>query len=120
MSRIMSRVVLAALAAGAVVLAHGSALAADARKGKDAFMKFGCWQCHGTEGQGSQITSAGKVLAPDPMPLETFVAFVRSTDRAMQPYSEKVLPNGDLADMHAYLASIPKAKDYKSIPLLNQ
>ena len=83
-------------------------------------MKYGCWQCHGTEGQGSAITSAGKVLAPDPMPLETFVAFVRSTDRAMPPYSEKILPNEDLADMHAYLSTIPKPKDYKSIPLLSQ
>jgi mono/diheme cytochrome c family protein len=120
MSRIMSRVVLAALAAGAVVLAHGSAFAADAKKGKDAFMTYGCWQCHGTEGQGSSITSGGKVLAPDPMPLETFVAFVRSSDRTMPPYSEKVLSNEALADMHAYLVSIPKTKDYKSIPLLNQ
>ena len=121
MSRIKSRVVLAALAAGAVALASAPAFAAgDAAKGKAAFMKYGCWQCHGTEGQGSAITSAGKVLAPDPMPLDTFIAFVRSTDRAMPPYSEKILPNEDLADMHAYLASIPKAKDYKSIPLLNQ
>ena len=81
-------------------------------------MKYGCWQCHGIEGQGSAITSNGKVLAPDPLPLETFAAFVRSTNRAMPPYSEKVLPNEDLADMHAYLSSIPKPKDYKSIPLL--
>ena len=115
----MFRVALAALAAG-VVLGHGSALAADAAKGKAAFMKYGCWQCHGTEGQGSAITSLGKVLAPDPMPLETFVAFVRSSNRAMPPYSEKILPNDDLADMHAYLSSIPKPKDYKSIPLLSQ
>ena len=120
MSRIVSRVVLAALAAGAVVLAHGSVFAADAKKGKDAFMKYGCWQCHGTEGQGSAITSLGKVLAPDPMPLETMVAFVRSTNRAMPPYSEQVLPNEDLADIHAYLASVPKGKDHKSIPLLSQ
>ena len=112
-------VALAAFVAG-VVLGHGPALAADAAKGKAAFMKYGCWQCHGTVGQGSAITSAGKVLAPDPMPLETFVAFVRSTNRAMPPYSEKVLPNEDLADMHAYLSTIPKAKDYKTIPLLSQ
>ena len=109
----------AALAAG-LVFGAGAALAADAAKGKAAFMKYGCWQCHGIEGQGSSATSLGKVLAPDPKPLETFVAFVRSTNRTMPPYSEKVLPNEDLADMHAYLASIPKAKDHKSIPLLSQ
>ena len=114
----MLRIALAA--AAACVLGHGSALAADAAKGKAAFMKYGCWQCHGIEGQGSSATSLGKVLAPDPKPLETFVAFVRSTNRAMPPYSEKVLPNEDLADMHAYLSTIPKAKDYKTIPLLSQ
>jgi ubiquinol-cytochrome c reductase cytochrome c subunit len=117
MSRQMIRVALAAVAA--FVLAQGAALAADAAKGKAAFMKNGCWQCHGMEGQGSASTSQGKVLAPEPMPLETLVAFVRSTNRAMPPYSEKVLSNEDLADIHAYLASIPKAKDPKSIPLLS-
>ena len=45
---------------------------------------------------------------------------MRSTNRAMPPYSEKVLSNEDLADIYAYLQSIPKAPDYKSIPLLNQ
>ena len=113
----MLRIALAA--AVACVLGHGPALAADAAKGRAAFMKYGCWQCHGTEGQGSVSTSAGKVLAPDPLPLETFSAFLRSTNAAMPPYSEKILPNDDLADIHAYLASVPKAKDYKSIPLLN-
>src|SRR3954462_16019111 len=115
----MFRVALAAYAAG-MVLGHGSALAADAAKGKAAFMKYGCWQCHGFEGQGSAVTSLGKVLAPDPLPWDTFSAFGRSTNRAMPPYSEQVLPNEDLADIHAYLSSIPKTKDYKSIPLLNQ
>jgi len=118
MSRQMVLLALAALAAG--VFAASSALAADAAKGKAAFMKYGCWQCHGTEGQGSAITSQGKVLAPEPLPYEGFSAFVRSTNRAMPPYSEAVLPNEDLADIHAYLASIPNAKDYKSIPLLSQ
>jgi mono/diheme cytochrome c family protein len=108
-----------ALAAG-LVFGAGAALAADAAKGKAAYMKFGCWQCHGTEGQGSAITSQGKVLAPDPMPLETFVKFVRSTNRSMPPYSEQVLSDQDLADMHAYLSTIPKGKDYKGIPLLEQ
>ena len=105
---------------GVLLLAVSAALAASPEPGKAAFMKSGCWQCHGTEGQGSAITSQGKVLAPDPMPLETFIAFVRSTDRAMPPYSENILPNADVADMHAYLATIQKPKDYKSIPLLSQ
>lgn len=110
---------LAALAAG-LVLGCGGALAASAEKGKIAFVQHGCWQCHGFSGQGSVATSGGKVLAPDPLPWETFSAFVRSTNRAMPPFSEKILPNADLEDIYAYLQSVPKTADYKTIPLLNQ
>ncbi len=106
--------------AASLVLGHGAALAASAEKGKAAFTKYGCWQCHGFQGQGSAVTSAGKVLAPNPLPYEGFAAFVRSTNRAMPPYSEKILPNDDLADIYAYLQSIPKTADPKTIPLLNQ
>jgi hypothetical protein len=38
----------------------------------------------------------------------------------MPPYSEKILPTQDLEDIHAYLESLPKPPDYKTIPLLNQ
>ncbi len=101
-----------------IAVDHG-ALAASAEKGRAAFMKYGCWQCHGTQGQGSIATSAGKVLAPNPLPYDAFSAFVRSTNRAMPPYSDKILPDEDLADIHAYLSSIPKPEDAKNIPLLN-
>jgi mono/diheme cytochrome c family protein len=114
------RLALVALAAG-VILGHGPAFAAgDAAKGKLAFTKYGCWQCHGFQGQGSVATSNGKVLGPDPLPWDTFSAFVRTSNTGMPPYSEKILPNSDLQDIHAYLSSVPKPKDAKSIPLLSQ
>ena len=100
-----------------LVFGQGPASAADAGKGKDLYVKNGCWQCHGTVGQGG---NAGPKLAPDPMPEETFVSFVRTTNRQMPPYREHVLPNEDLADIYAYLQAQPKAADYKTIPLLNQ
>jgi len=105
----------AALAAGLLfgcLLSCGGAFAASAEKGKTAYIQHGCWQCHGMQAQGG-VT--GPKLAPDPIPVETFTAFVRTTNRAMPPYSED-----DLADIHAYLQTIPKPADYKSIPLLNQ
>jgi mono/diheme cytochrome c family protein len=107
---------LAALAAG-LVLGCGGALAASAEKGKIAFVQHGCWQCHGLQGQGGV---AGPKLAPEPLALETLTAFVRTSNRAMPPYMEAILSNEDLADIHAYLESIPKAPDPKGIPLLNQ
>jgi mono/diheme cytochrome c family protein len=105
------------LALAALTLAQAPALAASAEHGKAAFIRHGCWQCHGTMGQGSIVTSGGKRLAPDPLPWDTFVAFVRSTNRAMPAYSEKILSDIDLADIHAYLQSLPKP-DLNSIPLL--
>ena len=106
----------AVLAAG-LLLSSGDAIAASAEKGKAAFTQHGCWQCHGFQGQGG-VT--GPKLAPEPLPLETFTAFVRTSNRAMPPYPEAVLSNEDLADIHAYLQAIPKRADYKDIPLLNQ
>jgi ubiquinol-cytochrome c reductase cytochrome c subunit len=100
----------------AVLLGHGPAAAASAEKGHAAFLKYGCWQCHGTQGQGGV---AGKRLAPDPLPYEGLSAFVRSSNGPMPPYSAAVLPEQDLADIYAYLQSIPKPPDPKSIPLLN-
>ena len=105
-----------AVAAAAAALSSG-ALAGDAAKGKIAFVKNGCYQCHGYAGQGGQ---AGAKLAPKPLPEEAFVNFVRTTNRAMPPYSEQILSNADLADIHAWLASIPAGPDPKTIPLLNQ
>ena len=117
MRRHCVRVGLVAVAASFV---FGQALAASAENGKTAFTKYGCWQCHGTVGQGSVVTSAGKVLADTELPYESFAAFVRTTNRAMPPYREEVLPDQDLADIYAYLKSIPKPADYKTIPLLKQ
>ncbi len=78
-------------------------------------MKFGCWECHGTQGQGA---ISGPKLAPNPLPFEALANFVRTTNRAMPPYREKILSNDDLADIYAYLQSIPKSPDAKDIPLL--
>jgi ubiquinol-cytochrome c reductase cytochrome c subunit len=94
----------------------GQASAASAENGKALFLKVGCYECHGTQGQGA-VT--GPRLAPDPMPFEALSAFVRSTSRQMPPYHVKVLSDADLADIYAYLQSIPKPPDVKSLPQLN-
>ena len=90
---------------------------AASEKGKQLYVKHGCWQCHGFVGQGGV---AGPALAPKLMPLEAMTNFVRNSSRAMPPYREAILSNADMADIHAYLASIPKPADPKSIPLLKQ
>jgi ubiquinol-cytochrome c reductase cytochrome c subunit len=99
-----------------LLLWQAQALAASAEKGKTLFITYGCFGCHGTIGQGG---NAGPKIAPDPMPYEAMANFIRTTTRQMPPYREAVLPNEDLADIYAYLQSVPKSPDYKTIPLLN-
>lgn len=102
----------------ALISSHAMAQApqASADKGKQAYVKNGCWGCHGFVGQGG---IAGPKLAPETKPIEYFQAFVRYTNGPMPPYTEKILSNQDLTDIHAYLKSIPKGPDYKTLPLLN-
>ena len=119
MRRMMRRhfLALTLLASFGLLGCESAAFAASADRGKAAFMRAGCWQCHGTAGQGS---IAGPKLAPDPLPFEALSAFVRSSSRAMPPFREEVLSDEDLANIYAYLKSIPAAASPDSIPLLKE
>ena len=105
------------LAALATCLCLAGSAFADDEKGKALFIKNGCWQCHGMIGQGA---STGLRLAPNPIPFDKFANFVRTSNRVMPPYREAILSNDDLAEIYAYLESVPNSPDPKNIPLLNQ
>ena len=113
----MSFPIRAGVAMIGLLVGASAALAASAENGKRVFMQRGCWQCHGTVGQGG---AAGPRIAPDPLPYETLSAFVRTTNRAMPPYREAVLPEADLADVYAYLQSVPQPPAVDSVPLLKR
>jgi mono/diheme cytochrome c family protein len=118
----MRKIVFSAALVAASVFGVSSAFAAqaapqgDAAKGKANFDRVGCYQCHGFRGQGGR---EGKRIA-DPVPLAwpAFQAWVRTTSGDMPPYTPKVLSDAELIDIYAYLQSVPKAPDYKTIPLL--
>ena len=93
-----------------------AATAGNVDNGKKLYNSVGCWQCHGYSGQGG----GGAKIAPDPTPLPAFTRYIRAPKGQMPPYSAKVLKDSDLADIHAFLKTIPKSPDAKSIPLLNQ
>jgi mono/diheme cytochrome c family protein len=94
------------------------AAAGNAENGKRLFTKYGCYECHGREGQGS--TMAGPRIGPDPVPLSVMLTYVRKPTGEMPPYTDKVVSDKDLADIHAFLESLPHPPPVKSIPLLNQ
>jgi mono/diheme cytochrome c family protein len=51
--------------------------------GKKLFTDYGCYECHGREGQGG---SAGARLAPRPIPLSVLVMYVRHPAGQMKQY----------------------------------
>jgi mono/diheme cytochrome c family protein len=107
---------LAVLNLVAMISTAGGVAAADAVRGKELYVKTGCWGCHGYAGQGGV---AGPKIAPDPMPLEALITFLRKADATrMPPYNAVELPDKDVADIHAYMASLPKPADWRTIPLL--
>ena len=108
----------AVFAVSSTVASQTAAPAGDAAKGKASYERTGCWQCHGRQGQGGR--EGPRIASPVPMNWERLSTFVRTTRGDMPPYTEKVLSNQELADLFAYLRSIPPAPDFKTIPLLNE
>jgi len=107
-----------ALVLGALVIPHGvgAQAAGDAARGKVAFMKYGCYECHGTQGQGN--LSAGPALTPHPIPYANFIWYIRAPRADMPPYTARILPENVAQDIHAYLMSIPAGPRPSAIALL--
>jgi mono/diheme cytochrome c family protein len=88
----------------------------NAAKGKELYVKDGCYECHGYNGQGG----AGARIAPKVLATAALIKYVRHPSGAMPPYTAKVASDQDLADIRAFLATIPEPPPLKSIPILNQ
>jgi mono/diheme cytochrome c family protein len=84
--------------------------------GRKLFVSFGCYQCHGYEAQGS--TATGPRLGPRPIAFAAFSRYVRHPTNQMPPYTTKVVTDAELADIHAFLRSLPQPPDANTIPLL--
>jgi ubiquinol-cytochrome c reductase cytochrome c subunit len=117
---LLAALVFAASIAVAETPAPPSAQAAPtghAETGRKLYVSYGCWQCHGYEGQGG---AAGPRLAWRPLPLAGFTRYVRRPTNQMPPYTEKVVSDMDLVHIHAFLASRPAPPSVQSIPLLQK
>jgi len=112
-------IALAALMFGGAALGADTAPAGSAERGKKQFVDYGCFACHGTEGQGGGRGSGPKISRPL-MPWDAFVALVRRPPRNMPAYVQKVAGDQDMADMYAYLAALKPSPAAKDIPLLDQ
>ena len=89
----------------------------DAKRGEKAFKDYSCYACHGFSGQNGP----GKRLVPMKMATVAFTAYVRSPGSTQMPsYSAKVLSDQQLADIWAYVKTLPDSPDAKDIPLIQQ
>jgi mono/diheme cytochrome c family protein len=90
----------------------------DATSGGKLWVDRACWQCHGLAAQGGGI--AGPRLAGRVQVWAAFAAYVRRPTEEMIPYTTKVLPDHELADIFAWLRSLPPPPDVESVRVLSQ
>lgn len=114
------RLILASVIFSASALAQNSG---NASQGKELYVKVGCYQCHGREGQGGSsapVGSYGPRLAPPKLPVAALRAYIRHPAGGMPPYTAKVLSDAQVDDIYTFLKTIREPKPVKDIPLLNQ
>jgi mono/diheme cytochrome c family protein len=93
--------------------------AGNADNGKRIYTSYGCYECHGREGQGSTQTGGARI-GPPPISLDAFTAYVRQPANQMPPYTAKAVSDSELADIYAFLQTRPTPPPAKDIPLLNK
>ena len=103
-------------------IAQAQSPTGDAKKGKDVYVKFGCYGCHDYSGQGGTGAATGPRLIGLSMTQSAFTAFLRSPTRPvnMPPYTAKVMTDAQATDLYAYIKTFPPSPAAKDIPLLNQ
>lgn len=89
--------------------------AGNPENGRQVFDDRGCYQCHGYEAQGGP----GSRLAPEPLPFLSFSSYVREPSGQIPPYTTRVLSEVEMADIYAFIESIPEPPPLDSIPALN-
>ena len=105
-----------AVMVGAPLAQTPAAPAGNAQNGRKLFASHGCYQCHGFEAQGA--TPTGPRLGPRPLAFAAFSRYVRQPTGQMPPYTIKVMADTELADIYAFLQSLPAPKPADTIPLL--
>jgi ubiquinol-cytochrome c reductase cytochrome c subunit len=111
------RVLIAILTFASVLAAQTPAQTApdgNVENGKKLYTERGCFQCHNTLGQGGE----GPRLAPRPIQFAAFTKELRQPRNQMPPYTAKVLSDQEIADIYAFLRTIPQPPAVSTIPLL--
>lgn len=98
-----------------LLLAAPAALAQDG-DGRDRFVAYGCYQCHGFEGQGGEAVR----IAPSAYRFEAFAALVRRPANVMPAFPPEALSDEALRAIYRYLRSVPEPPPTQDIALLRR
>ena len=111
----------AAFCAGAFAAAQAQdALpSGDAAKGKKIFLTIGCFTCHGRSGQGGAYNGPAPILAHTMLPFDGFKGQIRNPADDMPAFSNAVLSDQEIADIYAFVESLPGAGSAKDHPILS-
>jgi len=90
--------------------------AGSSQNGKKLFTSYGCFECHGHQAEGTSV--GGPRLGPNPISFPAFTKYVRQPSGQMPPFTVKVTSDADLADIYAFLQSLPQPPKADSIPTL--
>jgi mono/diheme cytochrome c family protein len=91
----------------------------DAIEGKRLYLAVGCFTCHGRSGQGGAMNGPAPVLAKTQMPFEGFKGQLRSPVNDMPAYSEKVMTDKQVADIYAFVESLPGPRPTKDMKIFD-
>ncbi|HKQ10166.1 MAG TPA: cytochrome c [Rhizomicrobium sp.] len=111
--------VLAGAPASTIVWAQ-TAPKGDPANGKKIYLAAGCYQCHGRVGQGGLMTGPAPILAQTKMPYPAFTRQLRNPINDMPPYPANLLADQEIADIYAFLQSLPGRRAVKDIPILDK
>jgi mono/diheme cytochrome c family protein len=112
---ILATVMIFVLGGMSAAQAPDAAPRGDAENGKEIFATYGCYSCHGYAAHGGP----GGRIGPSPYAFAGFSAYVRQPDGVMPLYTSRVVTDQELADIYAFLQSLPRPVPADSIPLLN-
>ncbi len=79
----------------------------DAVEGKRLYLAVGCFTCHGRAGQGGAMNGPAPILAKTAMPFDGFKGQLRQPLSDMPAYSEGVMSDKQIADIYAFLQTLP-------------
>jgi mono/diheme cytochrome c family protein len=79
----------------------------NAAEGRRIYLATGCFTCHGRSGQAGALNGPAPILAKTAMPWEGFVNQLRHPINEMPAYAETVMPEKQIADIYAFLQSLP-------------